>query len=192
MVEQPGPQARPNSHAGASKSTPRGVPSCSTWTQWYPKDVLAQYLEHGDGLSGATLRKVVVEQDENKSIDDPAHVKKYGTIDLVIKRRWKPDQSLMGKLLGNQLGMDEAIEVLIPPDAVNGPVKSIKPDELLLSLDFDNRGPMSVSVTRDRAPRAGFPVGSVQVDGDGYPVLSAMVERAGEVQADITAALGWK
>lgn len=170
-----------------------GIPDrIPVMSHWYPKRVLEEYLEHGTGLSGAVLRKVVVEQDENKSIDDPARITKYGSLDVRINRKWKPAQAVMEKLLGNQLDMNEAIELLIPPEAISGPVKKIDPDELILSVEFESRGPITVSVTNDRTPRAGFPVGLVEVDDDGYPLLDGMVKRAKEIQEDVTGALGWK
>lgn len=174
---------------GLREALPDRIPEMP---HWYPKRILEDYLEHGSGLSGATLRKVVLEQDENKAIDDPARVIKYGSLEVRVNRKWKPAQDVMEKLLGNQLDMNEAIEVLIPPQAISGPVKNISPDELILSVDFDNRNPISVSVTRDRTPRAGFPVGAIDVDAEGYPLLDAMVNRAKEVQKDVSGALGWK
>lgn len=169
----------------------RGVYEAVTFDLSYyaPVPVWDEYLEKGQGIEGAVLRRVIEEEDETKEETDPARRKMVGKVVTAIERRVIPTKKRVADAL-READRSEAIEMVIGD---HEEVELDDPDEydtvqIVLDIDGSRR---TVTIGKDRIPQIGYPVHGVDDTEDDYPDLEDLAAFAADLAIQIGGPAGF-
>lgn len=146
-----------------------------------------QYLERGEGVDGVVLRRVMVEEREDRELENATRQEVVGTIITEIDRRVVPTRQRVADLLrdGDRGG---AIELVMGDRTEQlGDVEDYESIALRLVLAGRHR---TVVLGRDRVPQLGHNVTGVDEDGEGYPRIKQMAAFASALARRIGGPLG--
>lgn len=158
-------------------------------SHYYPETVWREYLRDGDGMQGATLLRVLRDEDETRDLDRPSRIDDYGTLKLDVRRRLSKS-TIIRLLRGDDPLGNTAVDLLLPPVASREKLEDIGFDTVLLDLTIDGEK-RRVRLGRDSQPRVGYPCDDVDLDDDEYPEQAAMAAFAADLERTLADPLGW-
>lgn len=156
---------------------------------YVPTPVWEQYEQSGDGLEGAVLERVLVEEREDREQERITERRTIGSIKTHIDRRLAPRRERVSRVL-RDADRTEAIQMFLG-DHHNalGPVEPEEYDLIRLRLVLDGKR-RSVILGHDRVPQLGHPVDEVEHDAEGYPQVHKMANFAEDLARSIGSPLG--
>ena len=149
--------------------------------------VWEQYLERGDRVEGVVLRRVMVEEREDRELDNATRREVIGTIVTEVDRSVVPARQRVADLL-RQGDRGGAIELVMGdrPEQL-GDAEEYESFALRLVLGGRHR---TVVLGRDRVPQLGHDVTGVGHDAEGYPRVADMADFASTLARRIGGPLG--
>ncbi|MDP8928742.1 MAG: hypothetical protein M3O70_09250 [Actinomycetota bacterium] len=152
-----------------------------------PQPVWEEYRQHGDGIEGLVLRRVMAEEREDRELDEPTRRRVAGTMTTTIDRAIVPSRQRVAEALRGNNRVD-AVELVIGdlPETV-GDVDEYDTVKLRVVMGGKRR---TVILGRNRAPQLGYPVTQVRQDDEDYPRPDDMAAFATKLAREIGRPLG--
>ncbi|HVE91856.1 MAG TPA: hypothetical protein VNE62_06115 [Actinomycetota bacterium] len=156
------------------------------FSYYFEEAVWDQYRKHGGAIHGATLTRVLREEDESLELDVASSRRRVGTVQTKIEVVKRPTAEAVANIFRRR-DRGAAIELLLGDASELGHLDDYDTFKLTVEIRGKTR---SVNLASPRFPPVGHAVEGVPTDEEGYPQIEAMAERAVGLARDIGGPIG--